>query len=160
MQLTEERLSLIKSKLSNFNIKYGDVNGTLDLVIPKEQLLDACNILKNECGFDWLVDAVSVDRFTKQNRYEIIYNLRSRVHRDRIFFRVILDSKNPESPSLAGTWESANWYEREAYDMMGIKFTNHPDPRRMYMPDEFEYYPLRKDFPLMGVPDSIPLPNK
>ncbi len=160
MQLTEERLSLIKSKLSNFNVKYGDVNGTLDLIIPKEQLLDACNILKNDCGFDWLVDAVSVDRFTKLNRYEIIYNLRSRVHRDRIFFRSFLDSKNPESPSLAGIWESANWYEREAYDMMGIKFTNHPDPRRMYMPDEFEYYPLRKDFPLMGVPDSIPLPNK
>jgi NADH-quinone oxidoreductase subunit C len=160
MQLTEERLSLIKSKLSNFNITYGDVNGTLSLVIPKEQLLDACKILRDECGFDWLVDAVSVDRFTKQSRFEIIYNLRSRVHRDRIFFRAILESKNPESPSLTGIWESANWYEREAYDMMGIKFTNHPDPRRMYMPDEFEYYPLRKDFPLMGIPDSIPLPNK
>jgi NADH-quinone oxidoreductase subunit C len=62
--------------------------------------------------------------------------------------------------SLTQVWDSANWYEREAYDMMGISFINHPDLRRMYMPDDYEYNPLRKDFPLMGIPGSIPLPNK
>lgn len=107
-----------------------------------------------------LVDAVSVDRFTKQNRFEMIYNLYSNKFRDRMFIRIKLDSKFPEMHTLSVIWKSANWYEREAYDMMGIKFVNHPDFRRIYMPEDFEYFPLRKDFPLMGVPGSIKLPNK
>jgi NADH-quinone oxidoreductase subunit C len=74
--------------------------------------------------------------------------------------KVILDTKNPETPSLVKIWNGVNWYEREAYDMVGINFTGHPDLRRIYMPEEFEYFPLRKDFPLMGIPGSIPLPKK
>ena len=62
-------------------------------------------------------------------------------------------------PSLVPVWTGCNWNEREAYDMFGIIFDGHPDLRRMYMPEDFEYYPLRKDFPLMGVPGSIPLPH-
>jgi NADH-quinone oxidoreductase subunit C len=103
---------------------------------------------------------VSIDRFEKKNRFEMIYNLVSFENNERIFIKIRLDSKKPEMESLETVWKSANWYEREAFDMMGIIFLNHPDLRRMYMPDEFEYYPLRKDFPLMGIQDSIPLPNK
>ena len=62
--------------------------------------------------------------------------------------------------TLSVIWKSANWYEREVYDMFGIIFINHPDLRRIYMPEEYEYFPLRKDIPLMGVPGSIRLPNK
>ena len=62
--------------------------------------------------------------------------------------------------SLTQVWKAANWHERETYDMHGINFLNHPDLRRIYMPEEFEYFPLRKDFPLMGVPGSIYLPKK
>ncbi|MBK7255890.1 MAG: NADH-quinone oxidoreductase subunit C [Ignavibacteria bacterium] len=103
---------------------------------------------------------VSVDRFQKKNRFEMIYNVISIETNERIFVKIKLDSKNPEMQSLTQVWKSANWYEREAYDMMGINFINHPDLRRMYMPENYEYHPLRKDFPLMGIPDSIPLPNK
>ncbi|HRE41695.1 MAG TPA: NADH-quinone oxidoreductase subunit C [Ignavibacteria bacterium] len=163
MRNKQELQNLLHNKLAGYNIVFGDVNGDIDLTIPAEQLIEVCNILRNdpELGFDWLVDAVGVDRFQKNLRFEIIYNLRSRKHKDRLFFRVkVSDSKNPESPSVSGIWGAADWYEREAYDMVGIKFTGHPDLRRMYMPDEFEYYPLRKDFPLMGIPGSLPLPNK
>lgn len=160
--MNTDRVNLLKSRLQNFQIEFSETNGTPSLIIKKEEILDICRILKedDELKFNQLVDAVSVDRFEKVNRFEMIYNLISTDNKERIFVRVKLDSKNPEVQSLTPVWSSANWYEREAYDMMGIKFLNHPDLRRMYMPESFEYYPLKKDFPLMGIPDSIPLPNK
>lgn len=160
--MTENRLNAIKEKLKDFSAEFGDVNGTPDITIKKEEVLDVCKILKDdaEVGMNWMVDAVSIDRFKKNDRFEMVYNLRSTEYRDRLFIRIKLDSKNPEMESLTSIWTSANWYEREAYDMMGINFLNHPDLRRMYMPEDYEYFPLRKDFPLMGIPGSIPLPNK
>jgi len=160
--MTEERLNLFKTKLQNFNLQYTDVNGTPALIILKEELLEVCKVLKEDDSlrFNSCLDAVSVDRFEKKNRFEMIYNLVSIDNNERIFIKIILDSKNPEMETLAFIWKSANWYEREAFDLMGINFLNHPDLRRMYMPENYEYYPLRKDFPLMGIPDSIPLPNK
>lgn len=158
--MTEERLNSIKDILKDSDVVFGDVNGTPDITIKKEEVINVCKLLKNDCGMDWMVDAVSVDRFKKQDRFEMVYNIRSTKSRDRLFIRIKLDSKVPSMESLTQVWDSANWYEREAYDMMGINFVNHPDLRRMYMPDDYEYYPLRKDFPLMGIPGSIPLPNK
>ena len=71
-----------------------------------------------------------------------------------------MDESECNIDSVTSVWKTANWHERETYDMYGIIFNNHPDLRRMYMPEEFEYYPLRKDFPLMGIPGSLPLPKK
>lgn len=160
--MKEERLLNLKSKLSPFNAEFSDVNGTPAFYIDKNVLIPACRVLKDDesLKFVSLVDAVSVDRFQKKDRFEMIYNLVSIDFNERIFIKIKLDSINPEMESLCSVWDSANWYEREAYDMMGINFINHPDLRRMYMPDYFEYHPLRKDFPLMGIPDSLPLPNK
>jgi len=158
--MTEQRLNTLKEKLSNFNLQYTDVNGTPSITIPNENLLDVCNILKNDLSFDQCRDAVGVDRFTKKNRFEIIYNLYSLSFKERLFIRVEIDGKIPESQSITSIWKSADWYEREAYDMIGIRFTGHPDLRRVYMPEDYEYFPLRKDFPLMGIEGSIPLPNK
>jgi NADH-quinone oxidoreductase subunit C len=159
--MTEERVALLSRLLeADFNIELTDVNGTTAFYIDKDEILNVCRILKNDLRFDMLVDAVSVDRFRKKDRFEMIYNLISIDNNDRLFIKIKLDTKNPEMESLTRIWGSANWYEREAYDMMGINFKNHPDLRRMYMPEDYEYYPLRKDFPLMGIPDSIPLPNK
>jgi len=158
--MKEERLSSIKDKLKDFTLEYTDVNGTPSITIPNQNLLDVCKILKHDCKFEQCRDAVGVDRFTKKNRFEIIYNLYSLTNNDRLFIRVKIDGKNPESNSLVSVWKSVDWYEREAYDMVGIKFTGHPDLRRVYMPEDYEHYPLRKDFPLMGIPGSIPLPNK
>ncbi len=160
--MTEERLTLLKTRLQNFNMQYSDVNGTPSLIVLKEEVLDVCKTLRDDSSFRFnsCLDAISVDRFEKKNRFEMIYNLVSIDNNERIFIKIILDTKNPEMETLTFIWKSANWYEREAYDMMGINFLNHPDLRRMYMPENFEYYPLRKDFPLMGIPDSLPLPSK
>ena len=160
--MTKERLEILKTKLQNFVTDFDDINGTPGFYIDKEKIINACKILKEDTDlkFNSLVDAVSVDRFQKKNRFEMIYNVISIETNERIFVKIKLESRNPEMQSLTQVWKSANWYEREAYDMMGINFINHPDLRRMYMPENYEYHPLRKDFPLMGIPDSIPLPNK
>jgi NADH-quinone oxidoreductase subunit C len=161
-KMTESLSEALKSRLQNYKTEFEDINGTIGIISGKEEILEVCRILKedSELKFTSLVDAVGVDRFQKKNRFEMIYNLVSIEKNARLFVRIKLDSRNPEMESLSQIWKSANWYEREAYDMVGIKFINHPDLRRMYMPDEFEYHPLRKDFPLMGIPDSLPLPNK
>lgn len=153
---------LLKTKLQNFSIEYTDVNGTPAIYINKAEVIEICRLLKDDSDlkFNSCVDAVSVDRFTKADRFEMIYNLVSIEYNYRLFIKIKLDSKKPEMESLSQVWGSANWYEREAFDLMGINFLNHPDLRRMYMPENYEYNPLRKDFPLMGIPDSIPLPNK
>jgi len=157
-----DRFNIIKDKLKDFQIEYYDVNGTPGIITSPDKVLEIAGLLKNdeELSFEMCRDAIGVDRFQKKNRFEIIYSLYSLKFKDRLFLKVLLDSKNPETPSLTSVWTSTNWYEREAYDMVGIIFTDHPDLRRIYMPEEFEYYPLRKDFPLMGIPDSLYLPKK
>lgn len=160
--MSTDKLDLLKSTLQNFAIEYTDVNGTPAIYVDKNDVIEICRLLKEDpdLKFNSCVDAVSVDRYTKKDRFEMIYNLVSIDHNHRLFIKIKLDSKKPEMQSLSQVWGSANWYEREAFDLMGIDFINHPDLRRMYMPENYEYNPLRKDFPLMGIPDSIPLPNK
>jgi len=160
--MIEKRFALIKTKLSNFKVEYSDVNGTPRIIVDKDEVVDVCRILKEdeELAFDLMIDEFGVDRFQKQNRFEVICNIYSVNYKDRLFIRIKLDSKHPEMHTLSTVWKGANWHEREAYDMFGINFINHPDLRRIYMPDEFEHYPLRKDFPLMGIRGSLRLPNK
>jgi len=157
-----DRFNIIKDKLKDFQVEFYDVNGTPGIITTPDKVLEIAGLLMNdaELSFEMCRDAIGVDRFQKKNRFEIIYSLYSLKFKDRLFLKVLLDSKNPETPSLTSVWTSTNWYEREAYDMVGIIFTDHPDLRRIYMPEEFEYYPLRKDFPLMGIPDSLYLPKK
>ncbi len=159
-----EIIDIIKEKLSGFNksdgLEYSQITNYHCLELTAQNLIKIAGILKSEAEFDQLIDIVGVDRFTKNNRFEVIYNIWSNKHRTRIFLRVRLDSKKPEVESLCSVWPSANWLEREEYDMLGIKFVNHPDLRRIYMMEEFQYYPLRKDYPLMGIPGAVELPKK
>lgn len=141
-------------------ISFTEIYGFNCLEIPREKIVEVCTFLKKEQSFDMLIDIVGVDRFTKRERFELIYNLWSNTHNARIFLKVRLDSKSPEIDSVTPVWHGANWMEREAYDMYGIVFRNHPDLRRIYMMDEYEYYPLRKDYPLMGIPGAVELPKK
>jgi NADH-quinone oxidoreductase subunit C len=159
-----ELIDKIKDRLSESNgfkgIEFKEINNYPRIEIPPAKLLEAALILRDEFGFDQLKDVIGVDRFTKQHRFECIYNLYSYQSLARIFILVKLDSKKPEVESLSSIWPSANWCEREAYDMFGIIFLNHPDLRRIYMMEEYEYYPMRKDYPLMGLPGAVQLPKK
>jgi len=139
----------------------------LTTTIPKEKLLEVCNRLKNDDSmkFDMLLDITAIDLLRKDNRFEVVYFLYSNSSKTRLRLKVPISEKDCNCPTITSVWASANWYERETYDMYGIKFTDHPDLRRFYMPEDYSnpetgepIFPLLKNFPLMGIPDSLPLP--
>jgi NADH-quinone oxidoreductase subunit C len=160
MEVISQILHKVSSEPGSPPVVIEKIIGYERLIVPAIRLLDICKLLKNDFDFDLLVDIVGVDRFTENDRFEVIYNLWSDVHKSRIFIKVKLDSNKPHVESVSSIWSTANWQEREVYDMFGIIFLNHPDLRRIYMMDNFEYYPLRKDFPLTGIPGSVELPKK
>ncbi len=139
----------------------------LSVMIPKEKLQLVAQELRDnpETGFDMLIDITAVDWLKEKERFEVVYFLFSNKFKNRLRLKVAIEEENPVCPTVTGVWDSANWYERETFDMYGIKFDGHPNLRRFYMPEDYvepttgePLYPLRKDFPLMGVPDSLPLP--
>lgn len=134
----------------------------LTLQIRKDDIVRVCELLKTDpdLAFDMVIDLCGVDMYRPEGRFEVIYNLYSLKNRKYLRLKVLVNEDNPVVDSVAGVWSGANWHERETFDMFGVKFAGHPDLRRMYMPEEYEYYPLRKDFPTMGIPDSIPLPRR
>jgi NADH-quinone oxidoreductase subunit C len=134
----------------------------MTLHIKKEDIVSVCTFLRDDagCRFDYLSDLCGADAYTPENRFEVIYNLYSLPNKRRLRLKVFTDEEDLHVPSVTSVWPGAEWPERETYDMFGIIFDGNKDLRRMYMPEEFEYFPLRKDFPLMGIPDSIPLPRK
>ncbi|MBI3259797.1 MAG: NADH-quinone oxidoreductase subunit C [Ignavibacteriae bacterium] len=140
----------------------------LTLLIPIAEIVDVCRELRDNSltQFTFLVDITAIDWNKKNGRFEVVYFLQSMAHKARVRLKVALpNDEHPHCPTVVGIWEAADWFEREAYDMYGVKFDGHPDLRRFYMPEDFvdpsnaePIYPLRKDFPLMGIPGSLPLP--
>ncbi len=126
--------------------------------VRADRIVDVCRFLKEAQGFNYLADLGGIDRFTDEGRFEVFYNLVAIERRKRIRLKVRLEEDHPVVPSVTSVYRAANWNERECYDMFGIRFERHPDLRRMYMPEDFEYHPLRKEFPLLGIPGSLPLP--
>lgn len=150
----------LKSIVPGLEFETVDVRGTQGAIIPKNKIVEVAQALKEKFGFLQLIDVLGIDRNQRKERFEITYNLRNHKTFERVFIKVRCDERDPHVPSLTPVWTGCNWNEREAFDMYGVLFDGHPDMRRMYMPDEFEYYPLRKDFPLIGIPGSIPLPSR
>ena len=126
--------------------------------VAKERIQAICRFLKEDEGFTYFIDLGGIDNFTDEDRYEVFYNLVSLERQKRLRLKVRVDEGDMRVPSVTDIYRAANWNEREAYDMFGFDFVDHPDPRRMYMPEDFEYHPLRKEFPQLGVPGSLPLP--
>jgi NADH-quinone oxidoreductase subunit C len=139
-----------------------EFRGELTVVVAKDRIVDVCAFLKDQpdLRFDLLADLCGIDMYTPVRRFGVVYNLLSIGRKHRIRLKTFCEEQDPTVPTVTGVWRTANWHERETFDMFGIQFAGHPDLRRMYMPDAFEHHPLRKDFPLMGIPGSLPLPKK
>jgi NADH-quinone oxidoreductase subunit C len=122
------------------------------VVVRKEDLLDAGRLLKEEAelAFDFLALLCAVDYFPREPRFEMVYHLYSMAHHFRLRLKVRLHSEDPTVESVTSLWSTADWHEREAFDLMGIQVQNHPDLRRILLPDGWEGHPLRKDYPLRG----------
>jgi NADH-quinone oxidoreductase subunit C len=129
-----------------------EFRGELTLVLPPEQLLRAAQLLQAEPGlqFDFLSDISAVDRFPIEPRFEMNYHLLSIPLRQIVRLRVWLPGKEPVVSTVIPVWPTANWHEREIFDLFGIRFEGHPDLHRILMPDDWEGYPLRKDYPVEG----------
>jgi len=155
-------LEKLKSSCGESILETVEFRGDLSVRVRRSDIVRVCEFLKNDpdLAFDMVIDICGVDLYTPEDRFEVVYNLYSLKNRHYLRVKVRVDEADPVVDSVSGVWSGANWHERETFDMFGVKFNGHPDLRRMYMPEDFEYHPLRKDFPLMGIPDSIPLPRK
>ncbi|MFK7970227.1 MAG: NADH-quinone oxidoreductase subunit C [Bacteroidia bacterium] len=140
-----------------------DVRGyanEMTIEVKADDIFVMLQSLKEQFGFNYLVDITAADHYTDKGRFELCYNIVNLTDKARLRISCRLEEDKPEIDSVIGVWGSAEWYEREAFDMMGITFRNHPDLRRIYMPEDFEYFPLRKEFPQLGLPGTIELPEK
>jgi len=129
--------------------------GQTTIVVPRELLRAAAERCRDDQNlkFDLLSDTTCVDRYPAEPRFELNYQLVSISRRDRVSLRVRVSGDDPVVDSLVPVWPGANWQEREVFDLFGIRFTGHPDLRRILLPDDFEGYPLRRDFPVEGFRD-------
>ena len=126
--------------------------GELTLLVPREHLRPLAEFLAGDAdlAFTYLSDVTGVDRFPIEPRFELNYHLLSISRRETLRLRVRLPGESPVIETVVPVWPTANWHEREIFDLFGIRFEGHPNLRRMLLPDDWEGYPLRKDYPVEG----------
>jgi len=123
------------------------------MTVKREHLVEVCSYLKSTpaARFDFLADICGVDRGPEEEpRFEVNYHLFSTTIHHRLRLKVLLTDEDPHVPTVTGVWRTANWHERETFDLFGVIFDGHPDLRRILLPDDWQGYALRKDFPLRG----------
>jgi NADH-quinone oxidoreductase subunit C len=124
--------------------------------IAANDLREMAQFCRDELSFDYLLDITSIDNFGEEPRFEILYHLYSMPLAVHLRLKLTVSEDVGEVDTISDIWPTANWHEREIYDMMGIKFNGHPDLRRILMWDGYPFFPLRKDFPLEGLPSEMP----
>ncbi len=127
-----------------------EFRGLLSVVVRRDRIVDAARYLRDELGFNFLENLCAVDYLGRTPRFEVVYHLLSHQHRRRVCLKVGVPEEDTLVPTLTGLWQTANWQEREAYDLMGISFSGHPGLHRILMPEDWVGHPLRKDVPLGG----------
>ena len=147
---TEEAL---KSKFPEDGLTFSQFRDNHRVIVPASRLLDILTFLKNDCLFNFLAEITAVDYLEYEgakDRFGVVYVLVCTTSGERLVLKTHVNDPDPVLPSAYPLWKAADWLEREVYDMFGIKFSGHPDLRRILTPDEFTAYPLRKDYPLKG----------
>lgn len=133
-----------------------EFRGESTFVILPADLREVAKFCKDELSFDYLIDISSVDNFGDEPRFEIVYELYSMTLAIHLRLKLRVSEDQCEVATVSDIWPTANWHEREIFDMMGIRFADHPDLRRILMWDGYPYFPLRKEFPLEGLPSVMP----
>jgi NADH-quinone oxidoreductase subunit C len=162
MEIKEIIIQKIKDKLPGVQFTTAEFWGELSIILNKKDIVNLSRFLKDDPDlvFNLCEDVTAIDWARRNQRFTVVYHIFSMKNKFRLKLKCDVEEEDCNIDSVSFVWKTANWEERETYDMYGIHFNNHPDLRRMYMPEEFEYHPLRKDFPLMGIPGSLPLPKK
>jgi NADH-quinone oxidoreductase subunit C len=152
-----EQASKIKVRFGDLISEPVEFRGEVTLkVADAERIAEVCRYTKSDLDFNYLVDISSVDHYGDDPRWTVVYHLRGLMHGCELRLKTDVSEEKSELPSVIGVWATANWHEREIYDMMGIRFRGHPDLRRILMWEGYPYFPLRKDFPLAGKPSELP----
>jgi NADH-quinone oxidoreductase subunit C len=150
-EVLHEFVNNLKEKNPAWVIDVKDALGEVSITIPRESVVAICWFLKSEHDFDLLADLCGCDRGVEEDpRFEVNYHLFSTKHFNRLRLKVFLTEDEPNVNTVTDVWRTANWHERETYDLLGIKFDNHPDLRRILLPSDFDGHALRKDYPLRG----------
>jgi len=152
-----EQVQKLKTRFGDLISEPAEFRGEITLEIADAENIDeVCRHAKNDLGFDYLVDISSVDDYGEDPRWTLVYHLRGLTHGAELRLKTRVGEEKSELPTVTTVWGTANWHEREIYDMMGIRFRGHPDLRRILMWEGYPYFPLRKDFPLAGKPTDLP----
>ena len=152
--MTEKLIEFVK-KLKAENpawvSDFKDSHGEVTAYVPRESIVEVCRFLKMQHGFDMLADLNGADRGPEEDpRFEVIYHLFSTKHFQRLRLKVLLSEDDPSVLTVTTVWKTANWHERETFDMFGVIFEGHPDLKRILLPSDFDGHALRKDYPLRG----------
>jgi NADH-quinone oxidoreductase subunit C len=128
-----------------------DAHGEVTITVPAESISDVCRTLRDAYGFDMLADLCGGDRGPEEDpRFEVNYHLFSTTSFMRLRLKVLLTEESATVATVTDVWKTANWHERETFDLVGIRFDGHPDLRRILLPSDFDGHALRKDYPLRG----------
>lgn len=150
-EVLHEFVNKLKEKNSAWVIDVTDSLGEVTVLVPTESIVDVCWVLKTTHGFDLLADLCGADRGVEEDpRFEVNYHLFSTKHYNRLRLKVLLTEDAPNVKTVTSVWKTANWLERETYDLVGVIFDEHPDLRRILLPSDFDGHALRKDYPLRG----------
>jgi NADH-quinone oxidoreductase subunit C len=151
----------LKERFKDAVQEASETYGELTLVVGREQIVEVCRWLKDDpdLRYNLLMDMAGVDYLGREPRFEVVYHLYSIPYNSRLRLKVRVPESDLVVPSVTSVWSTADWHEREAFDMLGIRFADHPDLRRIYMPDDYPAHPLRKDFPILG-PDAEVTPRE
>ena len=133
-----------------------EFRGETTYAIAAGDLREIAKFCRDDLLFDYLLDITSIDNFGEEPRFEIVYHLYSMPHGAHLRLKLRVSEEVGALDTVSDIWPTADWHEREIFDMMGIKFTGHPDLRRILMWDGYPFFPLRKDFPLAGLPSDMP----
>ena len=153
---SSEAVEKIETRFQDNILLKNSFRDEVSLTVSKDSLIEIMTFCKKDLGFDYLVDLTAVDNLGVNPRYEVVYELYSYSDSCHLRIKVGVDESEREVPSVVSLWPTANWHEREAFDMIGVTFPDHPDMRRILMWEGYPYYPLRKDFPLAGKTSDMP----
>ena len=153
---SSEAVKKIETRFQENILLKNSFRDELSLTVTKDSLIEIMTFCKKYLGFDYLVDLTAVDNLGTNPRYEVVYELYSYSDSCHLRIKVGVDESEREVSSVVDLWPTANWHEREAFDMIGVTFSGHPDMRRILMWEGYPYYPLRKDFPLAGKTSDMP----
>lgn len=150
-----EVLASLAEALGNRLLRKTEFRGETTFTVPVADLREIAQFCRDELSFDYLLDITSIDNFGEDPRFEIVYELYSMQLGVHLRLKLAVP-EDADMPTVSDIWPTANWHEREIFDMMGIRFADHPDLRRILMWDGYPYFPLRKEFPLEGLPSEMP----